>query len=125
MRERMMREVQKLSPEQRADLWRVVWAALNLPPDKRQMLLGLEDERRNKAREEIDRALEESGIQVDEERKKAFVARYFEERRVIEERLRRETDEKRRQLLPAMRERLKAEFQTQAGSPAKVETGTK
>ena len=28
-----MRELQKLSPEKRSDLWRVVWAVLNLPPE--------------------------------------------------------------------------------------------
>jgi len=125
MRERMMREFQKLSPEQRADLWRVVIAVINLPPEKRQMLLGMDEERRRKAREEIDRALQENGIQLDEERKKQFITRYFEERRVIEEKLRKESDEKRWQLLREMRERLKAEFQTAASSPTKASNDAK
>jgi len=120
MRERMMGELQKLSPEKREDLWKVVWAVLNLPPDKRQMLLGMDDERRNKAREEIERAMQENGIPLDEERKKSFAMRYFEERRVIEERVRKEADEKRRQLVGEMRERLKAEFQKTAVSPVKA-----
>lgn len=125
MRERTMREIQKLSPEQRTDLWKVVWAVLNLPPDKRQMLLGMDEERRNKAREEIDRAMQENGIHLDEERKKAFIARYFEERRMLEERLRREADEKRRQLLPEMRERLKKEFVEAAGLPVRAGSDAK
>jgi hypothetical protein len=116
-----MRELQKLSPERRADLWKVVWAVLNLPPDKRQMLLGMDEERRNKAREEIDRAIQEIGLQLDEEGKKAFVMRYFEERRQIEETLRKESDEKRRQLVREMRERLK----TAAGSPANAGSDAK
>ena len=114
MRDRAMRELQKLSPEKRADLWKAVWAVINLPPEKRQMLLGMEDERRKFAREEIDRAMSENGIQLDEEKKKLFFRRYFEERRAIEEKLRKESDEKRRQLLGEMRAKLKQEFETAA-----------
>ena len=114
MRDRAMRELQKLSPEKRADLWKAVWAVINLPPEKRQMLLGMEDERRKFAREEIDRAMSENGLQLDEERKKLFFRRYFEERRAIEEKLRKESDEKRRQLLGEMRAKLKQEFETAA-----------
>jgi hypothetical protein len=110
MRERAMKELQKLTPEKRAELWRAVWAVINLPADKRQLLLGMDEEHRKKAREEIERTLSENDIQLDEERKKAFVHRYFEERRTIEETLRKESDEKRRQLLGEMRARLKQEF---------------
>ena len=118
MRERAMRELQKLSPEQRADLWKAVWAVINLPPEKRQMVLGMDEERRKFAREEIERAMSDNGLQLDEERRKVFVKRYFEERRAIEEKLRKESDEKRRQLLGEMRARLKQEFETAAAKPA-------
>ena len=118
MRERAMRELQKLSPEQRADLWKAVWAVINLPPEKRQMVLGMDEERRKFAREEIERAMSDNGLQLDEERQKVFVKRYFEERRAIEEKLRKESDEKRRQLLGEMRARLKQEFETAAAKPA-------
>lgn len=118
MRDRAMRELQKLSPEKRADLWRAVWTVLNLPPEKRQMLLGMDEERRRIAREEIDRAISDNGLQLDEERKKAFVRSYFEERHAIEERLRKESEEKRRQLLGEMRARLKQEFGTTSVAPA-------
>jgi hypothetical protein len=120
MRERAMRELQKLSPEKRADLWRAVWSVLNLPPEKRQMLLGWEDDRRKMAREEIERAISDNGLQLDEERKKAFATRYFEERRTIEETLRKESEEKRRQLVGAMRARLKQEFGSAASAPAEA-----
>lgn len=119
MRERAMHELQKLSPEKRADLWKAVWAVINLPPEKRQSLLGMEDERRKFAREEIDRAMAESGFQFDEEKKQLFVRRYFEERRTIEEKLRKESDERRRQLIGEMRAKLKQEF----GTPAKSAPG--
>ena len=118
MRDRAMRELQKLSPEQRAELWKAVWTVLNLPSEKRQMLLGMDDERRKLAREEIDRAMSDSGLHLDEEKRKHFVHRYFEERRTIEEKLRKESDEKRRQLLGEMRARLKQEFETSAAKPA-------
>lgn len=121
MRERAMHELQKLSPEKRADLWRTVWTVLNLPPEKRQMLLGMDDDRRKMAREEIERAISDNGLQLDEERKKAFVTRYFEERRAIEEALRKESEDKRRQLLGAMRARLKQEFGSASTTPTRTE----
>ena len=124
MRERAMRELQKLSSEQRSDLWRAVLAVLNLPPEKRQMLLGVEDERRKKAREEMQRSIEENGLQLDEERKKMFFHRYFEERRSIEQRIRKESDEKRHQMVREMTERLKAEF-TAPPAPANAGDETK
>lgn len=114
MRERAMHELQKLSPEQRADLWKAVWTVINLPPEKRQTLLGMDEERRRFAREEIDRAMSDAGLQLDDEKRKLFVRRYFEERRTIEEKLRKESDEKRRQLIGEMRARLKQEFETAA-----------
>ena len=118
MHERAMRELQKLSPEKREDLWKAVWAVINLPPEKRQMILGMDDDRRKFAREEIDRALSDSGLRLDEEKRMLFVRRYFEERRTIEEKLRKESDEKRRQLLGEMRARLKQEFEAIAAKPA-------
>lgn len=121
MREKAMRELQKLSPEQRADLWKAVLAVINLPPDKRKMLLGMDDERRKFAREEIERAMGESGLQLDEEKRQMFVRRYFEERKAIEEKLRKEADEKRRQLLGEMRGRLTKEFETVAAKPVRGE----
>ena len=121
MRERAMRELQKLSPEQRADLWKAVLAVINLPPDKRRMLLGMDDERRKFAREEIERALGESGLLLDEEKRQIFIRRYFEERKAIEEKLRKESDEKRRQLLGEMRGQLKKEFETVAAKPVRSE----
>jgi hypothetical protein len=118
MRERAMRELQKLSPEQRADIWKAVWAVLNLPPEKRQTILGMDENRRKVAREEIERAMSDAGLQLDEEKKKRFVGRYFEERRTIEEKLRKESEEKRRHFLGEMRARLKQEFETVAVKPA-------
>lgn len=123
MRERAMRELQKLSPEQRADLWKAVWTVLNLPSEKRQMLLGMDEERRKLAREEIDHAMSDDGLRLDEEKRKLFVRRYFEERRTIEEKIRKESEEKRRQLLGEMRARLKQEFESPAAKPPPGEGG--
>lgn len=122
MRDRVFRELQKLTPEQREELWRAVWAVLNMPADKRQSVLGFDEERRNKARQEIESAIGESGAQLDETRKRAFAHRYFEERKMIEERLRKESDEKRHDLVRQMRERLRKEF-APATAPA-IQTRT-
>ncbi len=52
--------------------------------------------------------------QLDPERREMFVKRYTEERKKIEETLRKETEEKRGPRLEELRDRLKAEFSAPA-----------
>jgi hypothetical protein len=60
--------------------------------------------------EEIDVAIKETGLNLDKERRTQFAKRYAEERRKLEEQLRRETEEKRRPLVKEIVGRLKTEF---------------
>lgn len=117
MRERATKELEKLTPEQRAEIWRSVWAVLKLPADKRQAIISTDEDRRKKAREEIEQMLQENGIQLEEGRKRQFFHRYFEERRGVEEKLRKEQEERRPGLVREMNERLKKEFGTVAPAP--------
>lgn len=116
-----MHEIQKLTPEQRAEVWRCVWAVLNLPAEKRQMLLGQDDERRKKMREQIEQALKDNGIELKDENKRQFFRRYFEERRAIEEKLRKDEDERRQTLMREMAEKLKKEFAPPPSAPENSE----
>ena len=69
-------------------------------------------------RTEIQEVINRSGLTLDEAQRKQFVERYFEERKIIEERLRKEMEDRRWPLLAAMEEHLKAEFSKPAEKPA-------
>ncbi len=106
-------------------MWRCVWAVLHLPAEKRQMLLGQEEDRRKKMREQIEQALKDNGIQINDEKKHQFFHRYFEERRAIEEKLRKDENEHRQTLMREMSEKLKKEFSSSAPSPSATENPEK
>lgn len=90
------------------------WKAM--PMEERQALLMHEKMRREKMSQEIDDALKKTGLQLDKDRQEVFALRYSQERRKIEEQLRKEIEEKRRPLMNEMLERLRAEFNSQAAS---------
>jgi len=58
-------------------------------------------------------AQKEIGLDLTEEQKKAFAQRYIEERRKIEEDLRRQMEESRRPKVKALVEKLRQEFAAQ------------
>lgn len=95
------------------------WKAL--PPEERQALMMHEKMRRERMLQEIDETIKKTGLQLDKDRREMFALRYAQERRKIEEQLRREMEEKRRPLLKEMIDRLSNEFSSSASpspSPA-------
>jgi hypothetical protein len=113
-----MRDLEKLTPEQRNEVWRAVWAVLNLPPEKKQELIGMEDDRRKKVREEIDAMLKNTGIQVPDDQRRKFFHRYFTGRKAIEEQLKKESEERRVVLTAELESKLKQEFGSVKEDPA-------
>jgi Spy/CpxP family protein refolding chaperone len=107
-----MGALQKLTPEQREQIWRAVLAVLNLPEEKRLDLIGKEEERRKKIREQIDQAIKDIGVPIRDDQRRAFFRKFFEGRRAIEEQLRKENDERRKVLLAELYDRLQKEFNT-------------
>ena len=59
----------------------------------------------------MDGAFRDSGLHLEGEKRQQFEQRYLQERRRIEHELRQQTEAKRQEQLPALRERLKKEFQ--------------
>ena len=110
MKERAMRDLEKLTPEQRNEVWMSVWAVLNLPVEERQKLIGMEDDRRKKVKEEIDRMLQNTGIQIPDDQRRKFFHRYFSARRSIEEQVKKEGEERRQALMTELEGKLKQEF---------------
>jgi hypothetical protein len=119
------RKLDDFPPEQREKLIENFKRWQNLPPEQKKEIMERLGKRRERMKQEIEEAITQSGLQLDEERRAAFVSRYMQERRKIEEALHKEFEEKRKPLLAEMMQRLKAEFSTNASpapSPSAVQT---
>ena len=110
MQERALRDLEKLTPEQRHEVWRAVWAVLNLPQEKKQEIIGMDEERRKKMREEIDRTIQAIGVKIPDDQRRKFFHRYFMGRRELEEQVKKEGEERRQVLMKELDEKLKQEF---------------
>ena len=84
---------------------------MQMGPEERKVLRERERVYRERVKVEVDSALRDSGLRLEGERRDQFEQRYLQERRRIEHALRQETEAKRQEQLPALRERLKKEFQ--------------
>jgi hypothetical protein len=115
--ENVRKAIEALTPEQRQRFQENFQRWMNLSPEEKKALREREDVRRKTIEEEIQAAIQESGLQLDGERREQFVKRYSDERRTIEEQLHKEMAEKRRPLVKQLVARLRAEFAAQ-GAPA-------
>lgn len=107
-----------MSPEERQKWFQRLKEFSDLPADKKKEIFERSEFLRRKMREDVEAALKESGLTLTDEQKKKFAERYFEERKKIEEELRKQMDEIRQPKLHALTDKLRQEF---AGSS----TGTK
>ena len=104
------RALEALTPEQRQRFIENFKRWSNLPPEEKKALADRESIRRKKIAEEVNQALAESGLDLTDERRMFFAKRYGEERRKVEEQLRKEMEEKRKPLIKEIIARLKEEF---------------
>ncbi len=103
---------QQMSPEQRERFIAGFKQFAELPPEKKMEIFQRSEYLRKKIAEDIETAVKESGLNLSEEQKKKFTERYMEERKKIEEELRREMEERRKPKVAALIEKLKHEFAT-------------
>lgn len=108
--ENVRRALDALTPEQRKRFQENFVRWTNLSPEEKKALRDRDEVRKKLMQQELDAAVHESGLTLDGPRRAEFVKRYAEERRKIEEQLRKETNEKRKPLVKEMLGRLKAEF---------------
>jgi hypothetical protein len=104
------RALEAMTPEQRQRFIENFKRWANLPPEQRKALADRDAVRRQKIAEEIDKAIAETGLTLEPARRAQFARRYNEERRKIEEQLRKEMEAKRQPLVKEMIGRLKDEF---------------
>jgi len=89
---------------------------MQMGPEERKVLREREKVYRERAKLEADAVLRDSGLRLEGEKRDQFEQRYLQERRRIEHALRQETEAKRQEQLPALRERLKKEFEEPSSS---------
>lgn len=109
---------ESLPPDQQEKLRDNYQRWQQMSPEERKELREREQQRRQKMLKEIDEAIKQSGLQLDEQTRAAYAARYAEERRAIEEKVQREMEEKRRPLIQDLINRLKKEFQGKSAQPS-------
>jgi hypothetical protein len=100
-----------LSPEDRQNFRRNAERWMQMGPEERRVMREREKVQRERIQHEVDAVLRESGLRLEGEKRDLFEQRYMQERRRIEHALREEVDSKRQEQLPALKERLKKEFQ--------------
>jgi dsDNA-binding SOS-regulon protein len=105
---------EQLSPDQKnkfldnLDQWKA------MSPEEQELFRDRELFRREKIAEEIQDAINKSGLKLDDDQREVYALRYTQERRKIEEALHKEMDLKRQSMVGEMLSRLKLEF---SGTP--------
>jgi len=111
------RALEALTPEQRQRFVENLKRWNNLSPEEKKALADREGVRRKKIAEEIDLAINDAGLNLEGDRRALFARRYVEERRKVEEQLRKEMEEKRQPMVKEFVARLKEEFSSGSTAP--------
>ncbi len=100
----------QMTPEDRQRFRMNAERWLNMSPEERGVLRDRESARRLRLQHEADAALQQSGLNLEAEKREAYERRYIQERRRIERAIRLELEEKRQKELGPVQEQLKKEF---------------
>ncbi len=100
----------QMSPEDRQRFRTNAERWLNMSPEERRVLRDREGARHLRLQHEADAALQQSGLELEAEKREAYERRYIQERRRIERAIRLEVEEKRQKELAPVQEQLKKEF---------------
>jgi hypothetical protein len=114
--------LEALTPEQRKRFQENLLRWANLSPEEKKALREREEVRKQVIEEETNTAIQESGLQLDPDRREQFVKRYAEGRRQIEEQLRKDMAEKRKPLVRDLINRLRSEFAAEGTTSAPSQT---
>ena len=101
---------EQLSPDQKRKFRDNLEQWKNMPLAQQDLFRDREAFMREKVAQEIQDAINKSGLRLDADQREVYALRYTQERRKIEERLRKEMDQKRQGMVAEMLGRLKVEF---------------
>ncbi len=117
------RRIDQLPPEEREAFKRNLRVWRELSPDEREVVRKAADER---MRTEVEKAYQQSGLNLDKDRREVFGLRYRQERRRLERELQEKLEAERARRLPGVVDELKKEFgdRPPAATPAPSMTPT-
>jgi hypothetical protein len=101
------RRLDQVPPEERQTFEHNLQMWRDLPPEERVALRNLA---RTRARAEIDKAVQDSGLHLDQDQREMFALRYTQERRKLERDLQRQAAAERAHRMPEILAKLKSEF---------------
>ncbi len=110
------RRLQQMTPEERQKLLENTQKWKSMSKEERQAIRLQAKLRRERMEKSVDDLAKKNGWTLSPERRQELLERFAEERRNIEEILRKEMDEKRRPMIKEMIEKLKMEFSPGAAS---------
>jgi hypothetical protein len=112
----LQRFIESLPPAERESFQRNLKRWRELTPQEREALRGQAGQHHARMLEEAERALQESGLKLNNDGREIFLLRYSQERRKLERELREKMETERAHRLPAITEALKREFAMQNSS---------
>ena len=111
-------KLEHLTPEQRQRFQENLERWKKLPKVQQDELRQEAKFHRERIIQEINEAIEKTGLKLDEQQRQVFTYRYAQERRTLEEKLRESIEEKRREAISELIWQLSAEFQPLPPEPA-------
>jgi hypothetical protein len=116
--ENVYKALEALTPEQQKKFKENFIRWMNLTPDEKRLMREREETRKKKMAEETQAAIAQTGLTLEGPQRSKFVKRYAEERRKIEEKLRQETEARRKPMVAEVINQLRTEFSTQSAVAA-------
>jgi TRAP-type C4-dicarboxylate transport system substrate-binding protein len=115
----LKRKLDQVPPERREEFRRNFERWKKMSPEQRDAIRKQEREHRERICREVDAAINQSGLTLNEKQREQFTKRYAQERRKIERQIQKEMETRRRPLIKEMVERLGREFTAEpAASPS-------
>jgi len=111
-------KLENLTPKQRQRFQENLERWKKLPKVQQDELRREAKFHRERILQEINEAIEKTGLKLDEQQRQVFTYRYAQERRTLEEKLRENVEEKRREAIAELIWQLSAEFQPIPPDPA-------
>jgi len=111
-------KLENLTPQQRQRFQENLERWKKLPKVQQDELRREAKFHRERILQEINEAIEKTGLKLDEQQRQVFTYRYAQERRTLEEKLRENVEEKRREAIAELIWQLSAEFQPIPPDPA-------
>jgi hypothetical protein len=100
-----------MPPDARQNFQRNAQLWMQMTPEQRNLMRQRENMRRQIMTRDADAAVRDSGLQLNPQERARFESRYIQERRKVEQSLRKQIETERQKEIPALIQQLRKEFQ--------------